>query len=98
GIRHPEIFGHVIAFSPTWETNLSPPTWTRGQAPSQYLLGGRLESDVPRLIKKWAETAKEAGAAVTLREPVSGHDSVVLREKFPDALLTEFGKRKSKND
>ncbi len=95
GIKHPEIFGHVIAFSPTWSKNLSPPSWTRENSPSHYLLVGTLESNSTRkLVKGWAETANKSGAIVNLREPVAGHDSVVWREWFGDALLTEFGKTK----
>lgn len=96
GIRHPEIFGHIIAFSATWSLNLSTPNWKPTQAPSQYLLVGALESASTRkLNKEWSETAQKSGATVTLREPVAGHDSVVWREWFPHSLLTEFGKTKA---
>ena len=96
GIRHPEIFGHIIAFSATWSHNLSTPSWKPAQAPSQYLLVGTLESaNVRKLNKEWSETAKKSRATVTLREPVAGHDGVVWREWFPNSLLTEFGKTKA---
>lgn len=96
GIRHSEVFGHIIAFSPTWRDNLSTPSWKPAQAPSQYLLVGTLESaNVRKLNKEWSETAKKSGATVTLREPVAGHDGVVWREWFPNSLLTEFGKTKA---
>jgi enterochelin esterase-like enzyme len=96
GIRNPDIFGRIIAFSPTWSLNLSNPSWKPAQAPSQYLLVGLLESAGTRkLVKEWAETAQKNKAVVTLSEPVAGHDSVVWREWFPNALLTEFGKTKS---
>jgi enterochelin esterase-like enzyme len=96
GIRHPNVFGHIIAFSPTWSLNLSSPSWTPEQAPSQYLLVGSLESASTRkLVKDWAEVAQKNKATVTMNEVVTGHDSVVWREWFPNALLTEFGKTKT---
>ena len=93
GLRHSDVFGHVIAFSPTWSGNLSTPKWTRAEVPSHYLLFGTLESkNIRKLASDWSETVSQNGAAVTLRQPVSGHDGVMWLEWFGDALVTEVGK------
>ena len=98
GLRHSDAFGHIIAFSPTWSGNLSAPKWTRVNAPSHYLLFGTLESkNVRKLASDWSETISQNGAAVTLRQPVSGHDGVMWREWFGDALVNEFGKLKPRS-
>jgi enterochelin esterase-like enzyme len=88
GVRHPEHFGTVIAFS----MGMTPatPAWSPGQAPRHYLCAGTLEEGFFRGIQQWAERAVASGSDVVHRTWVSGHDMVMWEGELPAALEWAF--------
>jgi len=90
GIRHPERYGAVLAFSfavgpEGWGT----PEWTADTAPRHYLMAGTLE---PYRVTaaRWAATLSQLGVEYVHRERVCGHDLVVHMEEFPGAVAWAF--------
>jgi enterochelin esterase-like enzyme len=89
GVRHPEHFGSVIAFS----LGITPrrPQWPPGQAPRHYLCAGTLEEGFSRGTQQWAQVASVAGSEVVHRSWVSGHDMVMWDGELPRAVEWLFG-------
>ena len=92
GVRHPERFGTVIAFS--LGITGAAPAWTPGQAPHHYLCAGSLEEGFERATRRWAEVVRAAGAKVVYRTWVSGHDPVLWDGELPKALEWAYGSRR----
>lgn len=90
GVRHPEHFGTVIAFS----LGITPaaPSWEPDEAPRHYLCAGTLEEGFFRGTQSWAERAAGAGADVAHRTWVSGHDMVMWEGELPAALEWAFAR------
>ncbi len=91
GVRHPEHFGAVIAFS--LAVTGSPPTWKEGRAPAHYLCAGTLEEGFARGTQRWAEVVGTAGAKVVHRSWVAGHDPLMWDGELPRALQFAFTAR-----
>lgn len=91
GVRHPEHFGTVIAFS--LAVTGPAPTWERGEAPRHYLCAGSLEEGFERGTRQWAQILRAAGAEVVHRSWVSGHDPVMWDGELPRALEWTYGSR-----
>ena len=91
GVRHPEYFGTVIAFS--LAITGATPTWEPGEAPRHYLCAGSLEEGFDRGTRHWAQIAEAAGAEVVHRSWVSGHDPVMWDGELPRALEWTYGSR-----
>jgi enterochelin esterase-like enzyme len=91
GVRHPEYFGTVIAFS--LAITGATPTWEPGEAPRHYLCAGSLEEGFDRGTRHWAQIAGAAGAEVVHRSWVSGHDPVMWDGELPRALEWTYGSR-----
>jgi enterochelin esterase-like enzyme len=90
GIRHPERYGTVIAFSlgegqQGWGT----PEWTADAAPRHYLLAGTLEP-FQGTTSRWAARLSRIGVEHVYRERVCGHDPVMWEEEFPRAVAWAF--------
>ncbi len=85
GLRHPDTFGNVIAFSVAWlpfdipNMQIAPPG-------RYYLEAGTLEPDFKGMTQDWAANLRSLGADVTFHERVGGHDSTIWRAELPDAL------------
>ena len=92
GVRHPERFGTVIAFS--LGITGAAPAWAPGEAPHHYLCAGSLEEGFERGTRRWAEVVQAAGATVVHRTWVSGHDPVMWDGELPDALEWAYGSRR----
>lgn len=89
GVRHPEHFGTVIAFS----LGITPGrlSWQPDQAPGHYLCAGTLEEGFLRGTLQWAERATASGSDVEVRTWVSGHDMVMWDGELPAALEWALG-------
>ncbi len=88
GVRHPEHFGTVIAFS--LGMALATPAWSPDQAPRHYLCAGTLEEGFFRGTQHWAERAAASGSDVVYRTCVSGHDMLMWEGELPAALERAF--------
>jgi len=93
GIRHPEHYGAVLAFSlgmgpDGWGT----PQWTADIAPRHYLVAGTLEP-FQEPTARWAAKLARMGVEHVHRERVCGHDPVLWEEEFPGAVVWAFGDR-----
>ena len=89
GIRHPDIFCHVIAFSPAWQVPDSLPRNSSGMACTTfYISGGLLEPSLHRTALQWSTRLSARGFSITLREPVTGHDPNAWSAQLPLALRT----------
>ena len=89
GVRHPERFGTVIAFS--LGITGAAPAWVPGEAPHHYLCAGSLEEGFERGTRRWADVVRAAGAEVLHRTWVSGHDPVMWGGELPRALEWAYG-------
>ena len=96
GVRHPEHFGSVIAFS--LGVTAGAPQWQPGEAPSHYLCAGTLEEGFRAATERWAQRVSRAGAALVHRTWVSGHDPVMWDGELPAALTYAFGRRTGEHD
>ncbi|HJQ54510.1 MAG TPA: alpha/beta hydrolase-fold protein [Gemmatimonadaceae bacterium] len=92
GLRHPDLVGSVLAFSPGGEAGRINPGASFKPAVRFYLLGGTLEPDFNRSARIWRDTLSGRGETVLLREPVAGHDFGVWRDYFPRAVAWAFGR------
>ncbi len=91
GLRHPDRFGKVLAFSPAGARAAQPEGATAEGAAAYYLLAGTLEPAFHAKALAWAELFREMGIRHTVREPVAGHDWAMWQAYFPDALAWAFG-------
>ena len=92
GVRHPERFGTVIAFS--LGITGAAPAWAPGEARRHYLCAGSLEEGFERATRRWAEVVRAAGAEVLHWTRVSGHDPVPWDGELPKALEWAYCSRR----
>jgi enterochelin esterase-like enzyme len=91
GIRHPLLYGHVLAFSLG-----VPPEQLRGSgqdAPDFYLVAGTLEEGFHSTTSAFAATLERSGVRHEFKDRVAGHDHFMWRDEFPAAVRWAFGKR-----
>jgi enterochelin esterase-like enzyme len=91
GIRHPDRYANVIAFS-FGETGLDTLEWSADVAPRHYLAAGTLES-FGESTAQWAATLARLDVEHVHRERVSGHSFVMWAEEFPRAIAWVFSDR-----
>ncbi|MBE9508986.1 MAG: hypothetical protein IMY86_13170 [Chloroflexi bacterium] len=90
GARHPERYGHVIAFSlGRGPAGLGAPAWTADMAPRHYLVAGTLEPFLEP-TSKWAAKLDRLGVEHVYRQRVCGHDVTMWEEEFPGAVAWAF--------
>jgi enterochelin esterase-like enzyme len=90
GIRHPEQFGVVLAFSlGMGQEGLGTPEWTADTAPRHYLVAGTLEP-FEFSTERWVARLNRMGVEHVYREWVCGHDVVMWEEEFPSAIAWAF--------
>ena len=81
GIRHPEIFGAVIAGSPGG--GYKPKDVLPEPLPRFYLFAGTLEPFFQENMTRWADALRDSGAAVTINERELAHGAHAWRAEFP---------------
>lgn len=91
GLRHPELFGRVLAFSPAGRRAQILPGTDLDEPAEFYLLGGVLEGNFHAKALAWADIFRSRGIRYALREPVAGHDFYMWQAMFRDAVAWAFG-------
>lgn len=85
--RHPDLYGFVLPFSFTWDKAAQKPDWRPDQAPRHFLVAGILEPKVHQITKDYARLLKSAGYPAVFHDRLSGHDALMWREEFVNALV-----------
>jgi enterochelin esterase-like enzyme len=91
GIRHPELYGHTLAFSLGIEPGKVTEV-TKG-ASEFYLVAGTLEEGFHSTTAGLAQMLELRGVTYIFRERVCGHDHILWQEEFPAAVQWAFGSR-----
>lgn len=89
---HPELFGHYLAFSIGWNSNLKTPDWNLEPQPKSYLSAGKFEGGFYQNTLKWYNLLSENNKEVNLNVNLSGHDRLMWEMDFQGYLLQIFGK------
>lgn len=91
GLRHPEVYGTVIAFSMAGAASVRRAARRRAaERPRHYLVAGTLEHAFHANTARHAAALAAAGVVHVFRERVAGHDLLLWREEFPDAVAWAF--------
>ena len=91
GLRHPDLFGRVLAFSPAGRRAQILPGTALDEPAEFYLLGGVLEKSFHEKALAWADIFRSRGIRYALRQPVAGHDWYMWQAMFGDAVAWAFG-------
>ena len=91
GIRHPDIYGHTLAFSIGVEPGevTTPPK----EASEFFLVAGTLEEGFQSTTGGFAQMLERQGVTYVYRVRVCGHDYNMWQEEFPAAVEWAFGHR-----
>jgi enterochelin esterase-like enzyme len=91
GIRHPDRYGHILAFS----LGVQPGTVTRARELSSdfYLVAGTLEEGFHSTTALFAQMLQSRDIVHIFRERVCGHDYMMWQEEFPAAVVWAFRRR-----
>ena len=92
GLRHPDVIGNVIAFSPGGRHGQIDKDVKLAPSVRFFLQGGTMESAFHRIALAWNDSLSARGLKPKLREPFAGHDWTVWHDTFPDALEWAFVK------
>jgi enterochelin esterase-like enzyme len=90
GLRHPDVIGNVMAFSPGGRHGQIDSTIVLKPEVRFFVQGGTLESAFHKIALSWGDSLTAKGLKPRVREVVAGHDWSVWQETFPDALLWAF--------
>jgi enterochelin esterase-like enzyme len=85
-LRHPDLFGKVLSFSPGGSHGTLPEGATLSSSVNYLLQGGVLEPAFRGIAGNWRDTLQAHGITSTLRELVAGHDWLAWCEAFPAAI------------
>jgi enterochelin esterase-like enzyme len=88
GIRHPDRYGHVLAFSLGYLPGK--PTPVMEQSTDFYLVAGTLEEGFHTITAAFAQTLQSLGVPHEFRDRVSHHDFAMWEEEFPAAVSWAF--------
>jgi enterochelin esterase-like enzyme/pimeloyl-ACP methyl ester carboxylesterase len=88
GIRHPDLFGHIIAFSIAGR-HQPPPRLT--VLPMFHLAAGEWETSFLKITQQTARELAEREIPVCLVERTSGHDPVLWQHEFVAAVQRAWG-------
>jgi enterochelin esterase-like enzyme len=101
GQRHPELFGHVFAFSVASANSFKGfaagarlPVGP-GELPHFRLAAGTWEPPFHKMTKALAEKLKSQNVPVVFDSRVAGHDDAMWRQELVAAALESFGKQTS---
>jgi enterochelin esterase-like enzyme len=90
GLRHPDVYGAVLAGSPGGGYQ---PTGTMPSSlPRVYLFAGTLEPFFLENASRWAVALREAGADVVMSEKAVSHGATSWQQEFPLMLTWTFGR------
>ena len=85
GIRHGDLYAHVIAHSPAGIA--PPPSPIKFTAtPSFYIWAGLLEPQFHRNAQNWTNALKQNGATAMFTDEVNGHDLEAWKRDLPAAI------------
>lgn len=87
GLRHPDVFAHVLAFS----LGVTPGPVKGNLTSDFYLVAGTLEEGFFGTTRDLAAALEEKGVNATFRPRVAGHDFVMWEEELPGAVAWDFG-------
>jgi predicted esterase len=90
GLRHPDVYGAIIAGSPGG--GYKPPQVMPGSLPRVYLFAGTLEPFFLDNATRWAVALRNAGADVTTSERVASHGATPWQGEFPLMVGWAFGR------
>jgi enterochelin esterase-like enzyme len=90
GLRHPHIFGSILAASPGG--GYKPPAVFAGPTPRAYLVAGAQEPFFLANAIRWADSLRHAGADVVMMERTGTHGDAFWGEEFPLMVAWAFGK------
>ena len=91
GLRHPDVFGAVLAGSPG--AGYQPPGQLPDSLPRVYLFAGTQEQFFLENAIRWAGALRAADADVVLRERKVAHGAQPWRSEFPLMVAWAFGRR-----
>jgi predicted esterase len=90
GLRHPDVYGAVLAGSPGG--GYRPPAVLPSQLPRVYLFAGTREPFFRDNATRWAQALRHAGADVVLSERAASHGAAHWRGEFPLMVAWAFGR------
>jgi predicted esterase len=90
GYRHPDLYGHILAFS----LGVSPGELSDdgGALPDFYFTAGTLEGQFLGNTASAYGDVRRAGAEAVFNRRVAGHDLILWQEAFPGAVVWAFAR------
>jgi enterochelin esterase-like enzyme len=88
GLRHPELYGVVLAASPG--AGYRPPQPLPSPPPRTYLVAGTEEPFFRDNATRWAAALRDAGADVIMTERPGGHGDPFWRAEFARMVAWAF--------
>ncbi|CAN5509744.1 hypothetical protein BH10PLA2_BH10PLA2_03080 [soil metagenome] len=88
GLRHPDLFGHVLAFSVAGDSKLKLPK--TDVQPHYYLAAGTWEKNFHKITQAVHDQLVKASIPVDFHSRVSGHDDVMWCDEFVAAVLKAY--------
>ncbi len=90
GLRHPDVFGAILAASPG--AGYRPPSTLPSPVPRTYLVAGTGEPFFLANATRWATALRDAGAEVVMTERNGAHGDQFWRDEFPLMVGWAFGR------
>jgi enterochelin esterase-like enzyme len=90
GLRHPDIYGVVLAASPG--AGYRPPGVLPSPLPRTYLVAGTQEPFFLQNAMRWADALRDADADVVLTQRVGNHGDPFWAAEFPLMVAWAFGR------
>jgi enterochelin esterase-like enzyme len=88
GLRHPDVYGAIIAGSPGG--GYKPPGVMPEPLPRVHLFGGTLEPFFLENANRWAVALRDAGADVAMSERRASHGATFWQGEFPVMVAWAF--------
>ena len=89
GLRHPDVFGSVLACSPG--AGFRPPEVMANPLPRVYLVAGEDEPFFLDNATRWAGALQDSGATVVSKRRPGGHGGSFWADEFPLMVEWAFG-------
>jgi enterochelin esterase-like enzyme len=89
GLRHPDVYGAVLAASPG--AGFRPPKALPSSLPRVYLVAGRQEQFFLDNATRWADALRNADADVVMMQRDGEHGGAFWGEEFPRMVAWAFG-------